>query len=368
MKQIIHKSLTVSTNNSQIANQYELADFGRRLRDIFGGVQNKEIAARLGVSRPAVTAYLQGRIPSAEKLIEISALTGCNLHWLLTGEGPKRLADHSIHEINKAKVLLFHCSKGGVGTSTAALLTAIGLADRGYKTLLIDTMYGSCTLGLFLTQLDGSNSYPEQQSGLRNLNDFNRGLLVNTPVDKLDLMVVHDRYKSMLLRKKIRHFELMPEEARQNYSFIVIDTHSRTDPFNPSNLFAAPLLRESRLFIPYEPHNSDVTSVQTTLDYVRSAKRYSRDIEFSGLFINLYDSSAPLNIKLRKEVESLVGGNVLKTVIHRSQYLLVKTSEEMGNFYKTESSVAEEYKALIDEILQTILEVRPVGKNSRKAS
>lgn len=59
--------------------------FGRRLKEIFDNATNKHIAAKIGVSAPAVQNYLDGRVPPAETLIKIMEVTDCDLHWLLTG-------------------------------------------------------------------------------------------------------------------------------------------------------------------------------------------------------------------------------------------------------------------------------------------
>lgn len=37
----------------------------------------------------AIKNYTDGRIPHPEILVEVSELTGCSIHWLLTGNGPK---------------------------------------------------------------------------------------------------------------------------------------------------------------------------------------------------------------------------------------------------------------------------------------
>lgn len=62
--------------------------FGDRLLLAFNGAKQNEIAERLGITSRAVGYYLSGRIPDGEKLQKIAEVTGCNLHWLLTGEGP----------------------------------------------------------------------------------------------------------------------------------------------------------------------------------------------------------------------------------------------------------------------------------------
>jgi transcriptional regulator with XRE-family HTH domain len=77
----------------------ETASFGQRLRIAFGNAKLAEIARKLGVSEAAVKNYVGGRVPDSDKLIKISTLTNCNLHWLLTGEGPKFLNESEVFDL-----------------------------------------------------------------------------------------------------------------------------------------------------------------------------------------------------------------------------------------------------------------------------
>jgi SOS-response transcriptional repressor LexA len=63
--------------------------FDQRLRQAFTNASISEIAAKLELSYHGARNYFEGRIPSAEKLKQISELTGYSIHWLLTGQGPK---------------------------------------------------------------------------------------------------------------------------------------------------------------------------------------------------------------------------------------------------------------------------------------
>jgi transcriptional regulator with XRE-family HTH domain len=74
----------------RLVNFFPMSTFGERLRKAFDNASNAEIARKIGVSEPAVGNYVKGRIPDAEKLLQISNLTNCNLHWLLTGEGKQQ--------------------------------------------------------------------------------------------------------------------------------------------------------------------------------------------------------------------------------------------------------------------------------------
>ncbi len=66
--------------------------FVPRLRQAFDDASNAEIARRLNTSDATIKNYMDAkRLPLAEMLIEIARVTGINLHWLLTGQGPQRV-------------------------------------------------------------------------------------------------------------------------------------------------------------------------------------------------------------------------------------------------------------------------------------
>lgn len=64
--------------------------FAVRLREAFGGATNAEIARRIKATDATVKYYVDGsRLPTFENLLQISRVTGVNLHWLMTGRGPR---------------------------------------------------------------------------------------------------------------------------------------------------------------------------------------------------------------------------------------------------------------------------------------
>ena len=72
--------------------------FGIRLREAFDGATNAGISRKLGVSEAGVKNYIDGRIPPADMLIRIRALTNCSIDWLLTGEEPKEISGKTVIE------------------------------------------------------------------------------------------------------------------------------------------------------------------------------------------------------------------------------------------------------------------------------
>lgn len=86
-------SLRTGTTTSKPSTiQAARETFRDRLRHAFDGATNAEIARRIGALSGTVRPYLEGdRLPAPEILLKITLATGVNLHWLLTGEGSRRV-------------------------------------------------------------------------------------------------------------------------------------------------------------------------------------------------------------------------------------------------------------------------------------
>ncbi len=71
----------------------------KRILDAFGQKKPPEIARTLGIEKQAVYKWRDGGIPGLDTLTKICASTGVSLHWLLYGEGPKRISESRSWEI-----------------------------------------------------------------------------------------------------------------------------------------------------------------------------------------------------------------------------------------------------------------------------
>ncbi len=76
--------------------------FGERLKIAFNQAINADIAKKLEVSEGAVSNYVRGRVPDAEKLLLISKITNCSIDWLLTGKG-EQFVDSASEKIVKVE-------------------------------------------------------------------------------------------------------------------------------------------------------------------------------------------------------------------------------------------------------------------------
>lgn len=69
-------------------NKAERAQVGRRIQQLMKrvGITQKGLADYLNISQPAISLYLQGRIPPADVLLRIARLANTTVEWILTGE------------------------------------------------------------------------------------------------------------------------------------------------------------------------------------------------------------------------------------------------------------------------------------------
>ena|SRR6185436_16462047 len=73
-----------------------ISAFGARLLEAFGDVSENVIADIMQVEVSELPKYLEDEPPSAEQLKHISDFTGFSIHWLLTGEGEKRVRPENV--------------------------------------------------------------------------------------------------------------------------------------------------------------------------------------------------------------------------------------------------------------------------------
>lgn len=111
-----------------------MSKFGDRLAQVFEGKKQVEIAEMLGVTHTAVRNYLGGRVPDIDKLQLISKITGCDLHWLLTGEekAAKKqtvsLPDPSFEDVFERRVR--EIVRDELGRQTATETQELGTIDE----------------------------------------------------------------------------------------------------------------------------------------------------------------------------------------------------------------------------------------------
>ena len=88
-----------------------------------GGLNQQELAQLLGVSQPAISLYLRGRIPPAEILMKMAQLGNTTVDWLLTGKAPSSVlrVQEPISQYGSEQTLLSYWRELKPGTRSSLL-------------------------------------------------------------------------------------------------------------------------------------------------------------------------------------------------------------------------------------------------------
>jgi len=364
--------MSSKTSNS---SSVKISDFGKRLKETFKNSSNQSIAEKLGVSKPALTAYMQGRIPPADKLLDISKLTRCNLHWLLTGEGSRKIS----LTVERPQGIIVQGSKGGIGASTTALFIAATLALKGYGVLFADDNNQAAAQMLYRQErslkslfLNDSESKTELAKLPPNntVDEYNSDYFLPTYNKNLDLFFPRTWVETAPSKEKIERFRFNSTEMLKRYQFVIFDAQLSENPFyygtNPYKLFKTeqvlqnfllePILRNSKVIVPVDVIQSHIDNVLYTIDYIEKQKRAYPEAGFAGIFLNeqslvrkglkkMYDS------RLFK-VEENFKHEIYKSRISFHPQLRNYNVENKKIIFSRKTKIHEEFSALVDEILQ----------------
>ena len=100
------------------------------------GLTQKAMASLLGISQPAISQYLQGRLPPAPVLYAIARVGNTSLEWLLTGidadQLPARVAEGNVAYGSEGMVLqLWRQLPESIRQSLLVLIRDIARANTG---------------------------------------------------------------------------------------------------------------------------------------------------------------------------------------------------------------------------------------------
>ena len=332
----------------------ETSIFGLRLKEAFNHASNTEIARSLGLSNSAITTYMDGRIPPAETLIEISRLTGCSIHWLLTGEGFKEVGSNDGSK--RAQTIVFSNMAGGEAKSTSAALIAAEFAKRGHRTLLIDTWNGSGAFTLFgsLSRKGISNSKKNLVQFVRYIKRAALGgrIFFRTPIEGLDICTTDEDQQFLLLAQDVKIVHPNLSAINKEYAFVILDTVR--DPFDSIEFLVTSLITTVYVLIPTSGRPLSLRGVETTLELLRNKQKQLPNINFLGTFLAKFDSKMCKLAVAVDKLNELAPDRLLKTVVHNSRAFL--EDGETIQLTQPKSRIVAEYASLAAEVLALLEE------------
>lgn len=258
------------------------------------------------------------------------------------------------------KVLAIFNVKGGTGKTTTAICLSYALASLEKKTLLIDMDpqgNASKTFG----------HYQEDECTIKNLlDDTDTGItqiqqvIYPSQYPNLDVIPCEIRLGSIEKQMVISEFvhgesqiaklRNLLQTIKGQYDYVVIDC----GPAAESLINLNALVAADYVFAPVKSDSYSSDGMEYMLEILQTARKVNHNLKYGGAIQVEY---AGFNVdKVARDIlEDAIGEHLLKTKISRSTVVPEATymTEPIGA-YKPKSKVAQEYKALAEEVLSIV--------------
>lgn len=253
----------------------------------------------------------------------------------------------------KNKIIAIANQKGGVGKTTTAVNLSSGLAQIGYRVLLVDSDpqgNASGSLGVNKRELETSlynvlvGGVPPQQvivdSGRANLHILPAS--VELAGAEVELAMAADENRVYRLRQAL-------EPLRSHYDFILIDCPPTLGQLTVNALSAA-----DGVLIPIQCEYlalEGLTQLKDTIDLVVQA--LNPKLIIFGILMTMYDGRTNLALQVVEEVKKYFPEQIFNTVVPRSVRLSEAPSYGQSIYeYDAASRGAQAYKTLTNEVAE----------------
>ena len=240
--------------------------------------------------------------------------------------------------------------KGGVGKTTTAINLSAAVANKGFKTLLIDLD----------PQSNSTMSYVDPRSVSRSMFDVMvseelsfKDVIVPTRVPNLMLApskIALAKLESKLIGELDGPFRLkdkMKETANQ-FDYIFIDT-----PPTLGMITVNALVASTHVLVPIQSSYFALEGTDDLLETIEKVRqRPNPALRILGVVITMHDKRTALGRDIREQIQKVFGGKVFKTVITKSVRLEESPAYKESIFtFAPDSTGATEYYSLCEEVI-----------------
>lgn len=250
------------------------------------------------------------------------------------------------------KIVSISNIKGGVGKTTTAAVLAAGLAEKGYRVLLIDSdPQTNLTMCFLQEQTDELSSLYDIYGDGESIDD------VKVPVrDNLDLIIGDfELCNADIQFTKAGRLKMLKKAIKSidgEYDFVIIDT-----PPNLGVLSLNAFIASDYMVVPMSADSFSLKGVRLlkeTLDDV--ADETEKELPVAGILLTKYNSRTNVSKLLEKSLNSAAGLLGTKVFGNRIRQAVVVQESQIAKedlfSYSPDAKVAEDYKGFIDEFLE----------------
>lgn len=237
--------------------------------------------------------------------------------------------------------------KGGVGKTTSTQNIGVGLSKSGKKVLLVD-LDPQANLSDAFGYDQVEISIYDALLGKQDLPIIELTGNLHLVPSNIDLSVAEPE----LTAKTGREYKLKEilEEIKDNYDYILIDC-----PPSLGLLTVNAFTASTEIYIPIDGEYFALKGLDKLIMVINEVKKViNPNIEITGAFVTRFDKRLIINRTTEELLKEYFPNRVFKTQIRKNVSLVEAPANNQSIYtYSPESTGAEDYKALVEEIIAT---------------
>lgn len=250
------------------------------------------------------------------------------------------------------KIISISNIKGGVGKTTTVSVLAVGLAEKGYRVLMVDSdPQTNLTMCFMKEQTDERPSLYHVYSNGEAVDDVKVAVK-----DNLDLIIGDfELCNADLQFAKAGRLKMLKKAIKNTdteYDFVIIDT-----PPNLGILSLNAFIASDYVVVPMSADSFSMKGVRLlkqTLDDVMD--EIEKELPVAGILLTRYNSRTNISKLLEKSLNSVAELLDTKVFISRIRQAVVLQESQIARedlfSYATNAKVTEDYRGFIDEFLE----------------